>query len=79
MIQLTYWGLQQYDHVPEVRKGRKALAKQTTAMLMNIWHRHHHVCENFNPHKNGTECTGDHFYHWGGLAGFISLIEEGFY
>ena len=50
--------------MPVVRTGRKALAKQMTAMLMNVWHRHHHVCENFNPHKDGTECTGDHFYHW---------------
>ena len=60
-------------------RARKALAKQMTAMGLNIWHRHHHVCENFSPHKDATECTGDHFYHWGGLTGFVSLIEEGFY
>ena len=36
-------------------------------------------CENFSPWRNATECTGMHFYHWGGLAGFISLLEAGFY
>jgi hypothetical protein len=45
-VQLTYWGLQQYPHVPAVVQGRKALAKQMTAMGMNQWHMHHHVCEN---------------------------------
>ena len=23
--------------------------------------------ENFSPHKDADECTGDHFYHWGAL------------
>ena len=133
--QLTYWALQQYPHVPAVAKGRKALAKQMTAMGMNQWHLHHHVCENYNPGfttmNKGSDCTGDHFYHcashglaWpaprnnpprglsplaaprshsprgllshpppraaaqalprcqtpgGGLTGFISLLEEGYY
>ena len=65
--QLTYWALQQYPHVPAVAKGRKALAKQMTAMGMNQWHLHHHVCENYNPGfttmNKGSDCTGDHFYH----------------
>jgi hypothetical protein len=51
VVQLTYWSLQQYDHVPAVRQARKALAAQMTGMLMNVWHRHKHVCENFSPHK----------------------------
>ena len=67
MAQLTYWSLQQYPHVPAVAKGRKALAKQMTAMGMNQWHLHHHVCENYNPGfttmNKGSDCTGDHFYH----------------
>jgi hypothetical protein len=29
--------------------------------------------------QDATECTGDRFYHWGGLAGFISIIEAGYY
>jgi hypothetical protein len=83
MVQLTYWGLQQYPHVPAVVKGRKALAKQMTAMGVNQWNLHHHVCENYNPgftvNNKGADCTGDHFYHWGGLTGFISLLEAGYY
>ena len=68
MAQLTYWSLQQYPHVPVVAKGRAALAKQMTAMGMDQWHKHHHVCENYNPGftaaNKGEDCTGDHFYHW---------------
>lgn len=79
MAQLVYWGLQNYDHVPVVREGRQALVSQMGQMGLNMWHLKHHVCENYNPHKNGTECTGDHFYHceigdgggegWGGGMG----------
>ena len=28
---------------------------------------------------NATECTGMRFYHWGALAGFIGLLDAGFY
>jgi hypothetical protein len=79
MAQLTYWGLQQYDHVPSVRAARKALCGQMTSMFLQQWNQHAHVCENFNPHKNGTDCTGTKFYHWGALAGMISIEEEGLY
>ena len=60
--------------MPEVRDARKAMCKQMTAMFLNQWRLHAHICENFNPHKNGTEvagkvwpddCTGCKFYHWG--------------
>jgi len=37
------------------------------------------VCENFGPHRDTPDCTGDKFYHWGGLAGLLSIIEAGFY
>ena len=79
MSMLTYWSLQAYDHVPEVRQGRKAMAKQVTAMMLNQWRLHRHICENYNPHKDGTDCTGDKFYHWGGLTGLTTLIETGHY
>ena len=49
------------------------------AVFLNQWRLHHHVCENFSPHRDATECTGMHYYHWGGLAGLISLLEAGFY
>ena len=79
MMALTYWSLQQYDHVPEVRQARRALVKQMRGLGLSQWRRHRHVCENFGPHKDTEDCTGDHFYHWGGLAGFIGLVEAGYY
>ena len=77
MAQLTYWSLQQYDHVPIVRKGRKALCQQMTALMLDEWRRNRHICENFNPHRNATECSGTKFYHWGALNGMITMVEEG--
>ena len=32
-----YWGLKNYDHVPSVRKGRKALVKQMGSLMMSQW------------------------------------------
>ena len=80
MAQLTYWSLQAYDDEPSgvVRKGRRALVKQMGQLYLSQWRRHGHCCENYNPHKNGTECTGMYFYHWGALNGFIGLLEGGF-
>ena len=62
MVQLTFWGLQNYNHVPAVRTARKALAKQSTAMMMRQWDRHAHVCENFSPNRDTDDCTGDTFH-----------------
>jgi hypothetical protein len=67
MAQLTYWSLQEYDHVPVVRSGRKALCKQMTALMRSQWNIHRHICENYNPHKNADtshgDCSGTKFYH----------------
>ena len=83
MAQLTHWSLQNYDHVPAVRKGRKALAKQMGSLMMSQWDQHRHICENYNPHKtadtSGGDCSGTKFYHWGALTGLIELVEEGFW
>ena len=83
MSMLTYWSLQAYDHVPEVRQGRKAMAKQVTAMMLNQWRLHRHICENYNPHKTADtsqgDCSGTKFYHWGGLTGLIGLMEDGLF
>jgi hypothetical protein len=81
MALLTYWGLANdaYSAVPIVATARKALCKQMNAMFLNQWRLNRHVCENFSPKKEATECTGMHFYHWGALAGFIGLLEEGFF
>jgi hypothetical protein len=99
MIQLVYWGLDEYGEVPSAVQAKAALAKQATGLMLSQWHAHRHICENYNPHKygilpdtrlhqaiigllarrNGTDCTGDRFYHWGALAGFVSLLEAGYY
>jgi hypothetical protein len=85
MAQLVHWSLQKYDHVPAVQAARKALATQMSEMFVAMWRLHGHVCENYLPHKNGTEvsgkvwpseCTGTTFYHWGALSGLIQLAES---
>lgn len=83
MAQLTYWSLQEYDHVPEVRQGRKALCKQMNSLMLWQWRKDRHICENYSPHRNADDhrgdCSGTKFYHWGALTGMISLIEQGYY
>ena len=79
MAQLVYWGLENYAHLPAVARAKRDLARQMTDMFLNMWGRHGHVCENYSPHKNETDCTGDRFYHWGALNGLISLAEGGMY
>ena len=65
--------------VPAVRAARKSMCKQLTGLMLSQWHMHRHICENYNPHHDAGDCSGDRFYHWGGLTGLISLIEEGYY
>ena len=79
MAQLVYFSLREYDHLEIVRKGRKALCSQMKKLMLSQWHSNRHICENYNPHRNGTDCTGTKFYHWGALTGLISLLEEGLY
>lgn len=80
MAMLTYWSLQNYGHVPEVRQGRTALCKQMRALMTSHWGQHRHVCENYNPHKTADtsngDCSGTPFYHWGALTGLIGLLED---
>ena len=77
MIQLTWWSLDQYVNKSDIIKDAQlALEKQTNAMMLNIWNQRRHICENYSPGNLKTECTGDHFYHWGGLSGFISFIHK---
>lgn len=82
MAMLTYWSLEEYVHLPSVKAAKAALCKQMTAMMLNQWHMNRHICENFCPHRTlqcGSDCTGDHFYHWGALTGLISLMDAGHY
>ena len=79
LSQLVWWSLERYDHVPAVQAGRKAMVKQLSAMMLNQWHRHRHICENFGPDKDHPDCTGGQFYHWGALPGIQALLEAGKY
>lgn len=80
MAQIVYWSLsnEKYGTVPSVRVARKALSKQMTSMFLNVWQKHGRVCENFSPHRDVDDCTGDYFYHWGALCGLLTIEEENF-
>lgn len=79
MAMLTYWSLERYTHLPEIAAAKTALSKQMSELMISQWRRHRHICENYGPHKNTTECTGTQFYHWGALNGLIKLMDGGFW
>jgi hypothetical protein len=81
MVQLIYWGLQQYAGIPEVDDARKALCAQAEGLLMKEWRENCHVHENYNAILGiGSDVrNSDPFYHWGALNGFISLLEGGYF
>ena len=59
MSMLVFWSLQEYDHLPIVREGRKAFVSQMeTMMLETAWRPFRHVCENFPRNKGALDCTG---------------------
>ena len=60
-------------------QAKASMAAQLSTLMLSQWNRNRHICENFSPHRNATDCTGTLFYHWGGLTGLIQLIERGFY
>lgn len=83
MTLLTWWGLDAY---PAAHHARSTLAQQKTAMMMSLWRRRRHICENYSPYapdeslppgngKSNTECTGWQFHSWGALHGLVSLLE----
>jgi len=78
MIQFTWWGMMKYTHVPLVSTARKAMVNQMSTMALETWRNYRHVCENYSPYKNTTECTGGTFYSWGALIGYVALSEHGY-
>ena len=60
-------------------KARKSLCAQMETLLMSQWKGNRHICENYSPFKNATECSGTLFYHWGALNGLIGVIEDGYF
>ena len=73
---LVYLGLRNYN----LEKAQRDLVAKSKDLLLRQWQEEGYVCENYNPETG--ECADvrrcDLFYHWGGLLGFISLIEEGY-
>lgn len=54
------------------------LAKKSEQLLLKEWRAHGHVHENYSG-DDGWGCgvaNSDKFYHWGGLLGYIALMEE---
>jgi len=84
-VYLVYVALSRYDHIPVIREARKGLCAQQLDLVLSVWDVSHNICENYpstfinGSEVTGNQCTGNHFYDWGGLSGFISLIEAGYY
>ena len=73
----------QYDHVPIVRRGRKALVLQMREMVLSQWRAHGHICENYSPAAAAPNCTGDRFENNTGsaiygTAGYASTDDDDF-
>jgi len=73
---LVYLGLRKYD----LPKARKALVEKSEALLLKEWRENRHVHENYCG-DTGMGCgsgkqNSDSFYHWGGLLGLISVMEN---
>ena len=78
---LVYWGLKHeaYANNAHVTAARAGLAKQWRSLYMETaWRPRHQCCENYNVARAGG-CTGDTFYHWGAAAGFMALLEAGYW
>jgi neutral trehalase len=76
---LVYLGLNNYTHVPEVAKAKTDLVTKSRELILKDWNARRYVRENYDPNTGlGEEQHASaRFYHWGGLLGLMSLIEEG--
>jgi hypothetical protein len=74
---LVYMGLRNYK-LPE---ARKVLVDKSLDLILSEWRKNRHVYENYNSVKGGggDVPNADAFYSWGGLLGFISLMDKGYY
>ena len=73
---LVYLGIRKYN----LPKARKALVGKSEELLLQEWREHGHVHENYCG-DTGMGCgtdkqNSDPFYHWGGLLGLISVMEN---
>lgn len=73
---LVYLGLRNYD----LQDARKALLKKSADLFMYQWITNGYICENYNGKTGVCEDARncDLFYHWGGLLGFMQLMENNF-
>lgn len=73
---LVYLGLRNY----KLANAKRDLVQKSSALFLEQWQKNGYVCENYNA-KTG-ECDDvrncDLFYHWGGLLGFIEMMDKGF-
>jgi neutral trehalase len=72
---LVYLGLRNYN-LPE---ARKELAEKSKNLILKEWQENRRVYENYNATtgEGGDVKNSDSFYSWGGLLGFIAMMEEG--
>jgi len=77
---LVYLGLKNYD-LPE---AKKILADKSNRLMMENVRLNGYIYENYNAITGNVKDPaegkrmGDNYYHWGGLLGFIELIEKGY-
>ena len=73
---LAYLAIRQYD-LPAVRAD---LAEKSKDLFLKNWREHRYVAENYNCEtgQGGENNSSDRYYHWGGLLGFMALIEAGY-
>lgn len=71
---LVYLGMLNYD----LPKARNSLVEKSNELLMKSWLSNRYVFENYNAvtGQGDDVQNSDHFYHWGGLLGFMKLIEK---
>lgn len=73
---LVYLGMRNYD----LLAARHDLSQKSADLLLKGWRENRHVYENYNSvtGQGNDVKNSDWFYHWGGLLGVISLIEDGY-
>jgi neutral trehalase len=78
---IVSWSLEEYEHVPAVKRGRAALAEQMRQMFLSLWNANRKVCETYCVQNTGpvVSCCGDHFYVWGAMAGVLAVDVAGLY
>lgn len=82
MLQLLYWALARYDHVPEARAARQSLVELGRRVGLGLWYSDSQICENIHGVVGVCQDSGanaDPFYLWGVLFAFLSIEEAGLY